>query len=140
MRRSNRASKARVWTGSLIPAALILMATTVSLASICVGADGHVNLELRLWSDCAGDTAATSLARDDGLPEASSCCGACLHLGGDDGEWLTARASAAKQPPAAPLSQVHRTAPAETHASNFVRGLSPRPREPLGLASIVIRC
>lgn len=127
-----------MWIGSSIPAALILMATTVPLVSICVGADGHVNLEPRLWSDCADGSAATSASQDDPLAEASPCCGACLHMGGDDGEWFTAGASAAKQPPAAPLSEAYR--PAQTRASDFVRGLSPRPRAPLGLASIVIRC
>lgn len=119
---------------------LVLFATTVSLGSICVGDDGHVNLELLPWSDCGDDSAATSAAWDDALPEAAPCCGPCLHMGGSDGEWGTAGTFAAKQLPAVPWSKAHGPGLIQAGASDLVQGFAPRPRTPLGLASVVIRC
>lgn len=140
MRRSNRTNNGDRGIGSFLSVVLVLFATTASLGSICVGDDGHVNLELRLWSDCGDESVATSGAWDDALPEAAPCCGPCLHMGGNDGEWVTAGTFAAKQLPAIPWFEAHGPGPLQARASDLVRRLAPRPRTPLGLASVVIRC
>lgn len=124
----------------MIPVALVLLATTVSLASICVGADGHVNLELRLWADCGDAGPAPSEAREGALPEASPCCGPCLHVGADDEEWLAAEAPTAKRSPVSFVLEAHRPSTTRSIASHALPGLARAPDAAQRLASVIIRC
>ena len=124
----------------MAPAALVVLATSVSLASICVGADGHVNLELRLWAHCGDVSGAPSAAWEYALSEASPCCGACLHVGGDDDPWLAAELPAAKRSPVSSVLEHHRRPVLQDVASHFLAGLAHEKGTARGLASIVIRC
>lgn len=124
----------------MIPTALVLMATAVSLVSICLGADGHVNLELRLWTDCEDASPAPSAALEDVLLEASSCCGPCLHVGGDDEEWLAAGAPTAKRPLVSCVLEPHRPPAFQAVVSDLLLGLARAPDRARELASVVIRC
>lgn len=124
----------------MISTDLVLMATPVSLASICVGADGHVNLELRLWADCEDASPAPSAALEDVLPEASPCCGPCLHVGGDDEEWLTAGAPTAKRPLVLCAFEAYRPPAFQAVASNLLLGFARALDRVRELASVVIRC
>jgi len=124
----------------LIPTALVLMATTVSLVSICLGADGHVNLELRLWAGCEDASPAPTAALEDVLPEASPCCGPCLHVGDDDEEWLAAGAPTAKRPLVSCGFEPHRPPAFQAGAPNLLLGLARAPDWTRELATVVIRC
>ncbi len=92
---------------------LLLPSVSSGWGTLCIGADGHVNLELRAIERCRDEVGQKHEAHEapqahpehpDHLEhaEAPPCCGPCTHVQIASGDGLPS-GSSAKLPPALPL-------------------------------------